>query len=74
MFVWREIKKKRKEEEEEHQETRLPSTSRLQPGFLLSVSCDSVKIEESGQTLESQEVGWGGGGGWAPVLPALTCS
>lgn len=50
MFVWREIKKKRKEEEEEHQETRLPSTSRLQPGFLLSLSCDSVKIEESGQT------------------------
>lgn len=28
----------------------------------LSLSCDSVKIEERGQTLESQEVGWEGGG------------
>lgn len=68
MFVWRGIKKKNKaeeeeeeehqeEEEEEHQETRLPSTARLRPGFLLSLSCDSVKIEGRGQTLESQEVG-----------------
>lgn len=73
MFVWRGIKKKNKEEEEEeeeHQETRLPSTACLRPGFLLSLSCDSVKIEGSGQTLESHGVGWGG----APVLPALTCS